>query len=115
MQSYHLDQQGDIEGLILRSHDDPKPGPREALVRVHASSLNYRDIMILEGRYGRVRFRRGLVHCPMLLEKYWLLERALRASSWETKCSATHCHDGSPEGSRRMSSPSSRAQFKTEC
>jgi NADPH:quinone reductase-like Zn-dependent oxidoreductase len=48
-------------GLILRSHDDPKPGSRQALVRVHASSLNYRDIMILEGLYGRVRFVRGLV------------------------------------------------------
>ncbi len=30
---------------------DPVPGPREVLIRVHATSLNYRDHMVVIGRY----------------------------------------------------------------
>lgn len=61
MKRFHFDRQGDIESLVLREHPAPVPEPREVLVRVRASSLNYRDIMILEGRYGRVKFKPGLV------------------------------------------------------
>lgn len=60
MRSYHFGRLGDVDSLVLREHDEPKPGRREVLVRIHASSLNYRDIMILEGRYGRVPFIPGL-------------------------------------------------------
>ena len=61
MQSFHFGRQGEIDSLERRTHDDPTPGKGEVLVRLHASSLNYRDIMILEGRYGRVPFIPGLV------------------------------------------------------
>jgi NADPH:quinone reductase-like Zn-dependent oxidoreductase len=61
MQSFHFGRQGEIDSLELRTHDDPTPGKGEVLVRLHASSLNYRDNMILEGRYGRVPFIPGLV------------------------------------------------------
>ncbi|ASG20217.1 zinc-dependent alcohol dehydrogenase family protein [Nitrospirillum viridazoti] len=61
MQSFHLGRQGDIDRLEREVHADPTPGKGEVLVRVRASSLNYRDIMILEGRYGRVPFIPGLI------------------------------------------------------
>lgn len=61
MQSFHLRRQGDIDSLEREIHADPTPGKGEVLVRVRASSLNYRDIMILEGRYGRVPFIPGLI------------------------------------------------------
>lgn len=61
MQSFHLRRQGDIDSLERELHTDPTPGKGEILVRVRASSLNYRDIMILEGRYGRVPFIPGLI------------------------------------------------------
>ena len=32
---------------------EPKPGPRQVLIRVRANSLNYRDLMIADGRYGK--------------------------------------------------------------
>jgi NADPH:quinone reductase-like Zn-dependent oxidoreductase len=32
----------------------PAPGPGQVLVRVHATSLNYRDQMVADGRYGKV-------------------------------------------------------------
>lgn len=33
---------------------DPEPGPGEVVVRVGACSLNHRDLMVADGRYGRV-------------------------------------------------------------
>ena len=32
---------------------DPEPGPGEAVVRVRACSLNYRDLVVAKGGYGR--------------------------------------------------------------
>ncbi|WP_315810803.1 NAD(P)-dependent alcohol dehydrogenase [Bradyrhizobium sp. SZCCHNR3107] len=61
MQSFHLRRQGDIDSLEREIHTDPTPDKGEVLVRVRASSLNYRDIMILEGHYGRVPFIPGLI------------------------------------------------------
>lgn len=40
-----------IDGLISSSQPVPEPGFGEVLVRVRASSLNYRDVIILEGNY----------------------------------------------------------------
>ena len=37
------------EGIVLRSSEDPRPGPNEILPRVRANSLNYRDLMVLKG------------------------------------------------------------------
>lgn len=55
MQAYHLLRPGDVSSLedclVLRDHGMPQPEPGEALVRVRAASLNYRDILLLQGRY----------------------------------------------------------------
>ena len=53
MKSWHLLGLGaGLDGLQLRERDVPQPGAREVLVRVHACSLNYREISILKlGRY----------------------------------------------------------------
>lgn len=37
--------------ISLSERDDPKPGPTGMLIRVHAASINRRDIMLLEGTY----------------------------------------------------------------
>lgn len=50
MQAYVIDKN------LLRPADLPEPrepGPGEALVRVRSVSLNYRDLMVARGRYGR--------------------------------------------------------------
>jgi NADPH:quinone reductase-like Zn-dependent oxidoreductase len=52
VKSYHLGAGRDEERLVLREHDVPEPGPGQALVRVRASALSYRETMILEDRYG---------------------------------------------------------------
>jgi NADPH:quinone reductase-like Zn-dependent oxidoreductase len=41
-----------IEQLVLQRLPEPHPGPGEVLVRVHAVSLNYRDLLIVRGQYN---------------------------------------------------------------
>jgi NADPH:quinone reductase-like Zn-dependent oxidoreductase len=40
-----------LEGLRATTRPEPKPGPRQILVRMRAVSLNYRDLMIARGVY----------------------------------------------------------------
>jgi NADPH:quinone reductase-like Zn-dependent oxidoreductase len=48
MQAYQIERFGGVDGIELRSSDDPRPGLHEVLMRVRASSLNYRDLMVLK-------------------------------------------------------------------
>jgi NADPH:quinone reductase-like Zn-dependent oxidoreductase len=49
MESYRIDRFGSVDGIALRSSEDPRLGPKEVLMRVRASSLSYRDLMVLKG------------------------------------------------------------------
>ncbi len=49
--AYQLDKLGGLDGLVLSVRDMPSPGVGEVLIRVRASSLNFRDKMILNGSY----------------------------------------------------------------
>lgn len=40
-----------LDGLQLNETPAPRPGPGEVLVRWHAQSLNYRDLVIVQGTY----------------------------------------------------------------
>jgi NADPH:quinone reductase-like Zn-dependent oxidoreductase len=40
-----------LDGLAQAERPDPRPGPREIVIRVRATSLNYRDQMIVTGNY----------------------------------------------------------------
>jgi NADPH:quinone reductase-like Zn-dependent oxidoreductase len=50
-----------LETLTLVERAVPRPGPGQVLVRIHAVSLNYRDLLIATGRYGR-----GELHYPLV-------------------------------------------------
>ena len=41
-----------IDNIAITDRPDPKPGAGQVLVRMHAFSLNYRDIMVAEGTYN---------------------------------------------------------------
>ena len=60
MKAYCIAHFGSVDGVVLRSRDDPRPGTREILVRVRATSLNYRDLMVLKGG-GRGPTKLGVV------------------------------------------------------
>jgi NADPH:quinone reductase-like Zn-dependent oxidoreductase len=53
MKLYRFDETKGIDSLIQTESDAPKPGAGEVLIRVHAASLNYRDLLIAEGKYMR--------------------------------------------------------------
>jgi NADPH:quinone reductase-like Zn-dependent oxidoreductase len=58
MRAYQIVQFG-LQHLEPVTLADPTPGPGEVLVRVHANSLNYRDLMIVRGEYDpRLRMPR---------------------------------------------------------
>ncbi len=41
-----------IDNLAVTVRPDPQPGPGQVLVRMHAVSLNYRDLMTVSGHYN---------------------------------------------------------------
>ena len=45
MRAYEITGAGGIDALAVTERPDPEPGPGEVLVRVRASSINYRDLM----------------------------------------------------------------------
>jgi NADPH:quinone reductase-like Zn-dependent oxidoreductase len=60
MRVYELRGVG-LDQLICVDRPMLRPGPEQVLVRVHAASLNYRDLLIAEGKYGRSPLRYPLV------------------------------------------------------
>src|SRR5262249_36119587 len=53
MKLYEIRETKGVDSLLPTEKDVPKPGPGEVLIRVHAVSLNFRDLMIAQGRYMR--------------------------------------------------------------
>src|SRR6202049_3046696 len=51
MRVYQLDRPGSLDGLVLAERNVPSPAVGEVLVRVQASSLNVRDLMIINGEF----------------------------------------------------------------
>lgn len=53
MKSYVIPAPRGIDSLTLVERPDPAPGRGQLLVRVRATSLNYRDLITVEGTYAR--------------------------------------------------------------
>jgi NADPH:quinone reductase-like Zn-dependent oxidoreductase len=53
MKAAHFAQAFGFENLRFEEVPDPSPGPGQAVIRVHACSLNYRDLLVARGSYGR--------------------------------------------------------------
>jgi NADPH:quinone reductase-like Zn-dependent oxidoreductase len=52
LKAWEIGPASGIAGLRQVERREPEPGPGEVLVDVIAAGLNYRDLMVLEGRYG---------------------------------------------------------------
>ncbi len=50
-----------LSNLAMRDVPDPKPGPGQVLVRMKAASLNFRDLLTLDGKYGGMQKREDLI------------------------------------------------------
>lgn len=55
MKAVVLREVGPAESLTWEDVPDPRPGPGEVVVRLHAAALNHRDIWIRKGLYGGIR------------------------------------------------------------
>jgi NADPH:quinone reductase-like Zn-dependent oxidoreductase len=53
MNLYEIRETKGIDSLIRIERDVPKPAAGEVLIRIHAVSLNYRDLLIAKGQYAR--------------------------------------------------------------
>ncbi|QXE38837.1 NAD(P)-dependent alcohol dehydrogenase [Streptomyces sp. GMY02] len=51
MRSYHVSTGGGIDGLSLRTHGPRTPGAGEVAVAVHATSLSFRELLVVRGQY----------------------------------------------------------------
>jgi hypothetical protein len=60
MKAYRLDDFKSIDDLRMRDEEDPKPQRGELLIRVHAVSLNFRDIAMVRDTYP-VPHKKGLI------------------------------------------------------
>jgi NADPH:quinone reductase-like Zn-dependent oxidoreductase len=61
MKRIQLPAAGAIDNLTETECDVPRPGRGQVLVRMQAASLNYRDLLMVKGQYGRTPPRPGLV------------------------------------------------------
>jgi NADPH:quinone reductase-like Zn-dependent oxidoreductase len=52
MRAYQIESYTGPGGLRLVERPEPKPGFGQVLIRIHATSLNYRDLIVVNGQYG---------------------------------------------------------------
>jgi NADPH:quinone reductase-like Zn-dependent oxidoreductase len=52
MKLFELRDHFGLDHLLPAERPSPQPGPHEALVRIRAASLNYRDLLVAEGKYN---------------------------------------------------------------
>jgi NADPH:quinone reductase-like Zn-dependent oxidoreductase len=61
MRVWRITEAGSVEALALAEAPAPEPGPFQARIAVRANSLNYRDLSVVRGAYGRGAVRTNLV------------------------------------------------------
>ncbi len=52
MRAWQIQDRFGLDALALVERDEPRPGPGQVTVRVRAASLNYRDLLTVEGSYN---------------------------------------------------------------
>ncbi|MBH8573908.1 NAD(P)-dependent alcohol dehydrogenase [Nostocaceae cyanobacterium CENA369] len=52
MKAYEIQSNTGIDALKLVDRPEPKPAAGQVLIKVRATSLNYRDLLVVEGAYG---------------------------------------------------------------
>ncbi len=53
MRYYAIESEFGIDNLKMLERDVTKPGPGQVLARMKAASVNYRDLLVISGKYSR--------------------------------------------------------------
>jgi NADPH:quinone reductase-like Zn-dependent oxidoreductase len=53
MKTWELKDAFGLDNLLAEDRPDPEPGPYEVVVSLSAASLNFRDLLVVEGSYSR--------------------------------------------------------------
>ena len=89
-----------LSNLALRDMPEPKPGPGQVLVRMRAASLNFRDLLTLDGKYGSMQKREDLILLSDGAGE--IVEVGAGVKEWKAGdrvvgCFFPHWHDGQPQ------------------
>ena len=57
MEAYELHNQPGLDALTRVERPQPQPNATQVLVKIHAASLNYRDLLVAKGTYGSQKFK----------------------------------------------------------
>src|SRR3954470_18490327 len=79
MRAWALNSGFGFENLRIEQRPEPSCGPRQALIRVRAVSLNARDVMMVRGQYNP-RQKLPLVVCSDAAGE--IVERGSAVSEW---------------------------------
>ena len=52
MRAYEIQNKFGLESLVQVERPDPSAGPYQAVIKMRAASLNYRDVLTVEGKYN---------------------------------------------------------------
>ena len=99
MKTYEIQKYGGPEGLELVDRPLPEPGDHDVVVQIRAASLNYRDLVVIRGKYDR-NPREGRVPLSTALGKSFRLVRGSRGSKSVIESPAASSRGGPPDDSK---------------
>jgi len=76
-----LEAVGSLDNIRIVERPEPKPGPGEVLVRMRAASLNFRDLVVVEGGYGARQKKQDLV--PLSDGAGEIVELGIDVADWK--------------------------------
>ncbi len=96
-----------LEHLKIIERPEPRPGPGEVLVRLRAASLNYRDLIAINGGYGSQQKRGDLI--PLSDGAGEIVEIGEGVTRWRVGDCVVGCFfaswQGGPPNAQRLAAP----------
>ena len=106
-----------LDNLTIVQRPEPRPGDGEVLVRLRAASLNYRDLLTIEGGYGTQQKRGDLV--PLSDGAGEIVEVGAGVTRWRVGDRVVGCFfarwDGGPADEQRLAATLGGSVDGTAC